>query len=607
VRRGLDTLALLLCLLPQSGCGPEPATVLLVQVTAKPGVYPPMSLDVSLTPQSGAAERTLLGKGDQTITLPTTFVIRTDGWSGPATVGIRAKNKEDRLLGEGSANTSIIPDEQVGVTVELLPADFPVNDRYQASQMFSTAASARQVSSDGKGNFVGVWEDNECLGTLNRCDVYYRMFDPGAQPKLNGVTNKTEEHIANEATATYDMPAVAMQPDGHFVMAWYRADSTLGSYDIRSRAFLPNGRPDDQSEGGKEIVLSLASATGQGVPDIAGLNDHNYLVVWHQVDSNKRQVMGRFLGPHGRPTKPGTGSNEPFLVAEFADPQTSPVPAMPNPAVARGPDDPKHPQSLAGFMVIWRDEQGKLWGRTYGNLAVPTPGTAQPFNISGASSQVSSFDVSPMLDGYAVVWEENLSCGADVAPPCIRLRRYSLVGAALESAWTVNTITAGEQKTPAVAMRSDGGLLVAWCSKGDGMGDGDGAIRGRRVLSVGLPVGEDLLLNTTTTREQDSPSLAQHNSDSFVVLFRDDSLLGPDNDLAAIRGRILYPIYEAKDGKIGALCDTAAPCKTGMKCINAGVGNRCVLTCDSSLPNPSCPDGGKCQTLSGNLGDVCMY
>jgi len=579
---------LALALIGLAACPSGQATVLVVQVTGKPGTYSPTTLDVSLTPQSGSAERTLLTKGGQPITLPTSFVIRADGWSGPATLAIKAKDDKDRLLGEGQTGVSIVPDEEVGFTVEIFPADFSANDRYQASQFFSTQASARQLSSDGKGNVVGVWEDQEC--PLGRCDVYYRMFDANAQPKLNGVTNKTEEHVANEANATYDMPAVAMQSDGSFVLAWYRADSSSSTYDICSRTFLANGRPDDQSDSGHEIVLSASGATNLGVPDVAALTDKNYVVVWHQVKNNNWQVMGRFLGPHGVPTKPGVGVNEPFLVAEFANAGN---PVLPNPAVAPGPNK--------GFMVTWRHDQAKLWGRSYNALAVPN---IAAFSVSG-TSKVGGFDVGPRLDGYAVVWEDSQVCATDSAPPCIRFRRYNLVGAALETPWTVNTTGAGKQQQPAVAMRGDGSMLVAWTSTTDGTQDNDGGIRGRRVLSVGLPMGDDYPLNTTTTQVQDTPSLAAFNTDSFFVLFRDDSQLGPDTDQAGIRGRVLYASYSVSDGKIGALCDTNSPCVTGFKCINSGVGNRCLRTCDAKKPD--CPDGGKCETLSGGFGDICMY
>jgi len=565
-----------------ASCKPDAATTVLVTVKAKPGVYDVQDLDITFA-QGGVSERTVLGQAGQIITLPSTFVIRADGWNGPATVTIKALDKDNRIRGEGQASVTVIADDDIVGDVVLYPADFQANDIYRDSQLFTTTASARQVSSDGKGNFVAVWEDGGA--GLGRYDVYYREWDSNGKPRLNTVTNKTEEYVANETNDYYDMPAVAMQADGHFVVAWYRADaSTISDGGIYSRAFLLTGRPDDQSDSGHEIHLDDGTGTSHATPDVAALADHTYVVVWHEQVGSNWQVMGRYLGPHGRPTKTTGGTNAPFVVASFASGTV-----WPDPAVAPGKNN--------GFMVIWR-QAGKLWGRTYAQGAAAN---SAAFAISG-TDQVGGNDVTPMLAGYGAVWEENVSCGADATPPCIRFRRYNLVGAAQEEPWTVNTTTGGKQTEPAAAMRADGSLLVAWTSTDDGTADDAAGIRGRRLLSVGLPVGDDFAVNTTTVKDQDGPSVAIHNADSFVVLFRDRSLQPPDTD-GGIRGRLVYPEYKPTDGNIGADCEKAS-CNTGLTCLVAGVGKRCVRTCSGSGP---CPDGGTCRSLSGGLGTACLY
>jgi hypothetical protein len=595
VRRRLYALFVLAALL-LAGCKADPATLLLVEVRGKPAVYDPMILDVTLT-HDGTPYPTLLSKPGQTILLPTTFVIRADGRQGTVDLTIRAKDQNDRLVGEGKSTTTLIPDEQVNVTIELFPADFPINERYLTSQLFSTTSSGRQVSCDGKGNFVAVWEDSCPLGT-DRCDVYYRMFDVGARPRLNNLTGKKEENEANDGNGYYDMPAVAVRGDGHFVTAWSRGDTAAADPVIRSRAFLVDGRPDDAANSGKEITLSVAGVEELGTPDVAALTDSKYVVVWHQKKGTEWQVVGRYLDPHGRPTKPtGAANNDPFLVAGFT--YSAGITSDPRPSVSAGPSK--------GFMVVWRRDS-KLWGRTYGEGATPN---SAPFSISGGTADVGSFDIGPMLAGYAAIWSDKLSCGEDRADACIRMRRYNLVGAALENAWTVNTTTAGTQADPAIAMRDyvgeqhpEGSLLVTWSSQKDGTDDADGAVRGRRILSIGLPVGNDFRVNTTTLKKQERPSVVGLDRTSFVVVFRDWSGLGPDTDGAAIRGRVLYPEYATRDGQIGALCDSL-PCATGLYCVGTNVGQRCVPVCQA--PGADCPHGGKCEKLSGGLGNVCMY
>jgi hypothetical protein len=570
-----------------AGCQAETATVLFVQVTGKPGVFDPTTLEVTFE-QPGYQKPTLFSQPGQTIALPTSFVVRADGFDGVATVEVTAKDAADRNLGEGKGTATLVPNERVDLTVELYPSDFPANERYQTNQLFSTTASGRQVGSDGNGSLVAVWEDS-C--PLNRCDVYYRMWDSAGEAKLNGVTNKTEEHVANDGNAYYDMPAVAMQPDGHFIIAWFRRDSQASpqTEEIRSRAFLPNGRPDDQSDSGLEITLDGADGTSLGTPAIAALKDRNYVVVWHQIkNATQWQVLARFLGPHGRPTKTNSGLNTPFEVANFPYASDKPEPW---PAVAAGENK--------GFMVAWR-QQGKLWARTYGEGAAPN---APAFSIS-ATGVVQGFSVGPMRAGYAAIWADEASCDADASGSCIRFRRYSLVGAALESAFTLNTTTAGDQDDPAVAMRADGSLFAVWTSANDATLDPTGAVRGRRILSIGLPVGDDFQINTTTPKAQERPSVAMHNQQSFAVFFRDWSETGPDTDGAAIRGRLLYPDFGPWDGQVGALCDNAHPCKSGLACVDSQVSKRCHATCQSSAD--PCPAGGTCRPLTAG-GQVCMY
>jgi hypothetical protein len=387
------------------------------------------------------------------------------------------------------------------------------------------------------------------------------------------------------------MPAIAVRQDGHFVTAWSRGDTATADPVIRSRSFLIDGRPDDAANSGKEITLSKTGPESLGTPDVAALSDTHYVVVWHQKSGSDWQVMGRYLDPHGRPTKPkNAANNDPFIVASF--PYSAGVASSPRPAVAPGPDQGR-------FMVVWRRES-KLWGRAYGSGAAPT---SAPFSISGASANVKSFDVGPRLDGYAAVWSDKLSCGEDRADSCIRMRRYNLVGAALEEAWTVNTTTAGPQTDPTAALNGEG-LLVTWSSEKDNTDDADGSVRGRRVLSIGLPVGGDFRINTTTLKRQERPSVAGHERNSFVVVFRDSSGLGPDTDGAAIRGRVIYPEFSTRDGQIGALCDST-PCSTGFHCVQTLAGKRCVPVCKG--PGSPCPQGGKCEKLSGELGNVCMY
>lgn len=70
--------------------------------------------------------------------------------------------------------------------------------------------------------------------------------------------------------------------------------------------------------------------------------------------------------------------------------------------------------------------------------------------------------------------------------------------------FAINTITAGDQKLPAV-VATPTGFVVVWETSDDGDSSG---IRGRRFDADGMPLGTELLINTYTTGTQSHPSVA---------------------------------------------------------------------------------------------------
>jgi hypothetical protein len=582
------SLLLVATLVLQAACKDEQATLLYITVNDKPGMpEDPKTLTVTFN-NAGQDFLKLFSAPSGTIGMPTTFVVRADERGGAAKVLVKAKDANDRLLGTGEGSTDLVPDGQVDLAVDLFPADVPINARYISSQTFSFGGpTGRQLASDSKGNFVVVWVDETC--PLQRCDVWYRLFDPDAKARLNGSTNDTREQQANSGNAEYDMPAVAVREDGSIVVAWQRYNNkTSMTREIRSRSFLANGAP-NTAAGGGELQLSTSTAVDPGSPDVASLMDKHFVVVWHQRDSTKTkwQVMGRYLGPNGQPTKIFNGKNEPFLIAEFTGTSYN----RPEPAVA-----PRSDVNNPGFMVVWLQE-GKLWGRAYRKEASPIKAG---FSIS-ASGKVDSANISDMTAGYGVIWSDGASCGPDTDGDCVRFRRYNFNGDAQEEGWTINTDYPGDQQDPALARLPSGSLLAVWATSQQ-QSDSKGGIRGRKLLASGLPVGAEFSVNTTTAKEQTQPTVAHHGVSSFLVVFRDKSETGPDTDAAAIRGRVVYTVFGTTDGEIGSKCDTTT-CKSGLSCQTTPQNKRCVATCNK--PGDACPHGGKCVTLSVG-GTFCL-
>lgn len=95
----------------------------------------------------------------------------------------------------------------------------------------------------------------------------------------------------------------------------------------------------------------------------------------------------------------------------------------------------------------------------------------------------------------------------------------------------VNTYTSNEQVSPAVATDAAGNFVVVWESLYQ---DGDlRGIYGQRFNSNGVRVGNEFLVNTTTSGNQKAPDVAMDASGNFVVIWQADD--GSDEGIYARR------------------------------------------------------------------------
>src|SRR5436190_796399 len=81
----------------------------------------------------------------------------------------------------------------------------------------------------------------------------------------------------------------------------------------------------------------------------------------------------------------------------------------------------------------------------------------------------------------------------------------------------VNNYTTSHQAFPSVGAGSGGNFVVVWASAGqDGSGSG---IFGQRYSSSGPALGPEFRVNTYTTSDQSSPSVAADAAGNFVVVW----------------------------------------------------------------------------------------
>ena len=152
------------------------------------------------------------------------------------------------------------------------------------------------VAMDAVGNFV-VWESFRDDATHS--DVYMRRyradgtFRDGAEVKVKVNTSTGGEHFG---------PRVAMDSDGDFIVVW-EGDGNDG-YGVYARRFNANGIPRDAGE------VTISTALSSGGPAVAVDADGDYVIAWDRTDApaTSRKSMPGGSTPRECPRAPNSTS-----------------------------------------------------------------------------------------------------------------------------------------------------------------------------------------------------------------------------------------------------------------------------------------------------------
>jgi len=569
---------LLAALIGVAGCGGDPVTVVVVDVDARASVGELTSLEVTVRNQAATTSDTFDVSGRS---LPLSFSVTPTGRTGALDIEVTGRDADGALRGIGSATATIVADQRVDVDVLLDPGDFVVNTEIAGSQRlaFYFGRGGRQIAAGGDGQFVITFV-NDCA-TLGRCDVFARLFDQDGLPRRNDTTMDTGELIANLTDDVADVPAVAVSDAGIFV-AW---EVSAG---IRGAALTPDGG----HATGSETAVSTTVDQFPGDTEAAGLGAGDHVVVWS--DDLGGSIRARLITPTGAPrTNPVSNDTGDFLVSTGTDAALLPSVA------ATG--------AAHGFVVVWSSGDG-LRGRFFASDGTPSSGSEVVLASYGVSATVSAPHVAWRQGAAVVSWwvrdpgttglEDGVVMERVFAPPA---------GTAAATARVLARPASGVEPAPDVAVLPDGTIGVAWHDCGSG-GDGAGcAIRFVALRASGLPIGEPVVVNTTTAGDQTEPALAAIGDDAFAITWTDESAAAPDTSGAAIRARLIYPARDPHDGRRGAACGRSGddPCGDGLVCMAGSTGTPfCHEVCDPQGSAPQCPDGGICTTQGPDSGCV---
>jgi len=303
------------------------------------------------------------------------------------------------------------------------------------------------------------------------------------------------------------LPALAVEPDGSFVVAW--TDWSSEERVIRVRLHTASGTALTEPLRVSQTALTQVF-TG---PSVAIHASGNFLVTWEGADA----VLGRVFDASGAPRTgeieihryPGVGNFDPFHTSVAVTPDgfavvwSGPVndrrgiflrrydstgsPLGSELRVDSGvADSAVYPEIAAdaagGFVVVWeaqRDLQAHVFGRLLDAAGTPRSGELRLDEAVEARSVRPSVAIAP--DGsFLVGWDRS---GADVAG-----RLFGADGTPRGPAARLNGPGPGLEQQVRVATDPGGGFVAVWSFQGSNSSPGP---RGRRVDAAGRPSGPE--------------------------------------------------------------------------------------------------------------------
>lgn len=309
-----------------------------------------------------------------------------------------------------------------------LRAQFPIGRDFRVSddpggpdQVNPRAAAAPD------GRFAVTWV--EAITSFRAGDVKVRFFDALGRPRGAAFA------VAEDDEHRQELPAIAMAPNGSFVVVWLQPSAASVSTEIFARAFGPGGRP-------RGPAFQVAESTVQkGDADVAIGADGVFVVAWSEAQGSGSTVRFRRFAPGGQPLGPDqaldTTSRECF-----------------GPRVAVNP-----PSGDFAVTCVEVRRPGRVFFdiflRLFHRDGSPDGSAFVPHGSTFATRSQPEIALAP--DGrLGVVWEDQPTN----SPGEVRSRRFEADGSPLGPVQRLSTGRA--QQEPKIAALADGSFFTAW-------------------------------------------------------------------------------------------------------------------------------------------------
>lgn len=355
------------------------------------------------------------------------------------------------------------------------------------------------------GGFVVTWESDGADG--DEFGVRFRRFTSAGA----GVGS---EAGVNDVTAfTQRLPAIGIDGSSNFRIAW-QTEVLQNDFGVAARPFAADGTPQAVQFG-----VNVATAGFQHNADIAVAADGSFVVVWQ--DDGQQAAQDIFLRTFDADGDPTSGEIAVNQSAGFF---------RRRPAVAM--------DALGNLVVAWEaevvGEEQNIYARRFDAAGVPLADEFQ-VNATVAGGQKAP-DVARQGTGeFLVVWE---SFGQDGDQTGVYGQRYTALGATSGPEFRVNLRTVDSQLEPAVGLAADGTAVIAFRDVARG-------VLGRAFAADGSSFGGDFRISEPSPLDRGHPSIAVAGNSDFVVAWEGD---GQDGSGFGIRARLFAGNFLFRDG-----------------------------------------------------------
>jgi hypothetical protein len=279
----------------------------------------------------------------------------------------------------------------------------------------------------------------------------------------------------------------------------------------------------DGQKAGPEFRVNTYQSGDQKVNQVAGFADGSFVAVWQsfEQDGNGWGVYVQVFSADGAKVSQEILANDsPLHNLKVGDQQRPALAALTGGGFAVAWDGMRQTPT-GGF--LWDDVYLKMYS-SVGDLAGPASGIVVNTHTDNEQSHAR---IAALDDGgFVVVWQ---SLGQDSDGLGVYFQRFDDAGSPAGAETRVNTYVLGDQRQPRVAGLPSGGFVVVWeTTSQDAQGVG---IMSRYFDAEGVAVTQEILVNTTTAKDQLAPDVAVFGDGTVVAAWESRD---QDGDLSGI-------------------------------------------------------------------------